>query len=50
MRFVVRDLDFGDVLERAGEADLEVFGRMMIVAVLGEEFVGAWFCERGGVL
>ncbi|KAF2814569.1 uncharacterized protein BDZ99DRAFT_494531 [Mytilinidion resinicola] len=47
--FLVADLDFSEVLEGAGPEDIDVFGRMILVTILGRDDMLGWFAERGGV-
>ncbi|KAF2500918.1 hypothetical protein BU16DRAFT_499719 [Lophium mytilinum] len=47
--FLVADLDFTEVLEGAGPEDIDVFGRMILVTILGRDDMLGWFAERGGV-
>ncbi|RDW81269.1 Zn(II)2Cys6 transcription factor domain-containing protein [Aspergillus mulundensis] len=48
--FVVRNVDFGDLLRDAQPADVDVLGRMLLVTSLGVERVRGWFGGRGAVL
>ena len=45
---MVKNLDFSDLLENAPPDDVDTYGRMMLVAVLGLEHVKGWFHSRGG--
>ncbi|KAF2178892.1 hypothetical protein K469DRAFT_598139 [Zopfia rhizophila CBS 207.26] len=46
--FLVKDLDFTEVLETAQPEDIDVFGRMLLVATMGIDDVKGWFHARGG--
>ena len=48
--FLVKDLDFTDVLRDAKPDDLDVFARMMLVGLQGIDDIRGWFYTRGGVL
>ncbi|PLB43976.1 hypothetical protein P170DRAFT_394113 [Aspergillus steynii IBT 23096] len=48
--FVVYDANFTDVLQRARPTDVDLFGRMLLSAVLGIDEVRAWFYSRGAIL
>ncbi|KAE8354849.1 hypothetical protein BDV28DRAFT_146662 [Aspergillus coremiiformis] len=48
--FLVKDANFGRVLDEAGAGDVDVFGRMLLVSYLGREQASAWFLARGDVL
>jgi hypothetical protein len=46
--FLVKDFDLTEILESARPDDLDVFGRMMLVGIMGIEDVKGWFHTRGG--
>ncbi len=46
--FVVRDLDYTELFADAAPDDLDVFGRMQIVANMGIDDARGWFHTRGG--
>ncbi|KAE8138385.1 hypothetical protein BDV38DRAFT_270579 [Aspergillus pseudotamarii] len=48
--FIVGELNFGRVLTEARAADVDVFGRMLLVSYLGIEEARAWFLARGALL
>lgn len=48
--FVVRDAQFGNVLEEAKADDVDRFGRMWISCLLGVDEAEGWFASRGGSL
>jgi hypothetical protein len=48
--FLVKSLDFHEVLKEADAQDIDVFGRMMMVGVLGVDDVQGWLHTRGGQL
>ncbi len=48
--FLVKGLDFTDVLRDAKPDDLDVFAKMMLVGLQGIDDVRGWFYMRGGVL
>ncbi|XHG01014.1 hypothetical protein AWENTII_004420 [Aspergillus wentii] len=47
---VVQNGDFSGLLEVAKGEDVDLFGKMLLVTVLGVEKVKAWFYERGSDL
>jgi hypothetical protein len=49
-RFIVKSLDFQEVLKEADAQDVDVFGRMMMVGVMGVDDVRGWIYTRGGEL
>ena len=48
--FVVHNLDFSSVLLNAQPDDLDMFGRMLLVTILGLDEARAWFHVRGAIL
>lgn len=46
--FVVRDLDFTEVLRDAQPDDVDEFGKTMLVGLQGVDDVKGWFYTRGG--
>lgn len=48
--FVVYNANFSDVLQRARPTDVDLFGRMLLSAVLGIDEARAWFYSRGSIL
>ncbi|KAJ5105305.1 hypothetical protein NUU61_002652 [Penicillium alfredii] len=48
--FVVYDADFSSVLCDAQPSDVDVFGRMWLVTLLGIDEAKAWFYSRGALL
>lgn len=48
--FVVYDANFSDMLQRAQPTDVDLFGRMLLSAVLGIDEIRAWFYSRGAIL
>ena len=48
--FIVGELNFGRVLTEARAADVDVFGRMLLVSYLGIEEARAWFLASGAIL
>jgi hypothetical protein len=48
--FVVRDLDFTTILENAQPDDVDLFGRMLIVTLLGIDGAKAWFYAKGAIM
>ncbi|GAD97556.1 conserved hypothetical protein [Paecilomyces variotii No. 5] len=48
--FLVRDLDFTELLTHAAPQDVDVFGKMMMVSRLGIETVREWFELKGAIL
>jgi hypothetical protein len=46
--FLVEDLDYAEVLESAQPDDVDVFGRMILVSLMGKDDVQGWFHARGG--
>jgi hypothetical protein len=49
-RFEVRRMDLAEVLREAEPADVDGFGRMFLVAIMGVDETRGWFAARGGVL
>jgi hypothetical protein len=49
-RFLIKELDFTDVLESAQPDDLDVFAKMMLVGLQGIDDTRGWFYTRGGTL
>ncbi|KAL4971033.1 Zn(II)2Cys6 transcription factor domain-containing protein [Aspergillus stella-maris] len=48
--FIVRNVDFGQVLNEATPDDVDVFGRMLLVTSQGVEKVREWFWGKGAIL
>lgn len=48
--FIVYNLDFSSALQNAQPGDLDVFGRMLLVTLLGIDEAKAWFHVRGAIL
>ncbi|KAJ5368709.1 uncharacterized protein N7496_008469 [Penicillium cataractarum] len=48
--FVVRDLDFTAALENAQPDDVDLFGRMLMVTLLGIDGAKAWFYSKGAIM
>lgn len=48
--FLVKDLDFEEVLQDANADDLDVFGRMIMVGSMGIDDVRGWLHTKGGEL
>ena len=48
--FVVRDLDFTAVLENAQPDEVDLFGRMLMVTLLGIDSAKAWFYAKGAIM
>ena len=48
--YIIDNLDFSWVLETAEPADFDVFGKMILITLLGMDQVRAWFDARGAVL
>jgi hypothetical protein len=48
--FIVRDLDFTAVLETAQPDDVDLFGRMLLVTILGIDAAKAWFYAKGAIM
>jgi hypothetical protein len=49
-RFLVTDADFTALLRDAEPDDVDIFGKMMLVTVLGIDLARAWFAARGCIL
>lgn len=47
---IVHNLDFSSVLPNAQPDDLDIFGRMFLVTILGIDEARAWFHVRGAIL
>lgn len=47
---IVCNLDFGPILQTAQPNEIDLFGRMLLVTVLGIEKAKSWFHMRGGIL
>jgi hypothetical protein len=48
--FVVKELDFTEVLRDAQPEDLDTFSKMMLIGLQGEDDIRGWFHTRGGIL
>jgi hypothetical protein len=48
--FVIKELDFTDVLKNAQPDDLDVFANMMLVGLQGIDDTRGWYHTRGGTL
>lgn len=48
--FLVKNLEFDEVLSKANAKDIDVFARMMMVGILGVDDVRGWIHMRGGQL
>ena len=48
--FIIDNLNFSWALSNAQPGDMDVFGRMLLVTVLGMDGVKAWFHTRGAIL
>lgn len=48
--FLVKELDFTEVIRDAKPGDLDVFARMMMVGLQGIDDIRGWFYSRGGTL
>lgn len=48
--FFVKELDFSGVLRDAMPEDIDTLGKMLMVALKGEDDIKGWFYTRGGVL
>ena len=48
--FLVKGLDFTEVLRDAKPSDVDLFGRMMLVGLQGVDDIRGWFHTRGGTL
>jgi hypothetical protein len=48
--FIVKELDFTEVMENAMPEDIDTLGKMLMIGLQGEDNVKGWFYTRGGVL
>ncbi|KAF1978492.1 hypothetical protein BU23DRAFT_498562 [Bimuria novae-zelandiae CBS 107.79] len=48
--YLVKELNFTEVLRSAGAKDVDVFGRMMMIGLMGKDDVSAWLHSKGGKL
>jgi hypothetical protein len=48
--YIVKDLDFTEVLRNAMPEDLDTFAKMMMVGLQGEDDIRGWLYTRGGTL
>ena len=48
--YLVKELDFSEVLRSANPDDVDVFGRMLMVGIMGKEDVSGWLRSKGGKL
>jgi hypothetical protein len=48
--FTVIELDFTEVLRDAMPDDIDIFGKMMMISLKGEDDIKGWFYTRGGIL
>lgn len=48
--FLVKELDFSEVLRSTNVSDVDVFGRMLMVGLMGADDVVGWLHTKGGKL
>jgi hypothetical protein len=48
--YLVEELDFSEVLRSANANEVDVFGRMLMVGLMGVDDVRGWFHSKGGNL
>ena len=48
--YLIKELDFTEVLEEARPDDLDTFAKMMMIGLQGVDDIKGWFYTRGGVL
>jgi hypothetical protein len=48
--YVIKELDFTDVLKNAQPDDLDLFSNMMLVGLQGIDSMRGWYDTRGGIL
>lgn len=48
--YLVEELDFTEVLRSAEADDVDVFGRMLMVGLMGADDVRGWLHSKGGKL
>jgi hypothetical protein len=48
--FVIKELDFTDVLRNAQPDDLDEFANMMLIGLQGIDDIRGWYYTRGGIL
>jgi hypothetical protein len=48
--YIVKELDFEEVLKDAMPEDLDTFSKMMMIGLRGEDDIMGWFYTKGGVL
>ncbi|KAI2478168.1 hypothetical protein Ptr902_10363 [Pyrenophora tritici-repentis] len=48
--FLIKELDFTDVLQHGQPDDLDVFGNMLLVGIRGLDDMRGWYHTRGGTL
>lgn len=48
--YLVKDMDFSEMLSSADADDVDAFGRMLLVGLLGKDDVSGWLHSKGGKL
>ncbi|KAF2024470.1 hypothetical protein EK21DRAFT_117728 [Setomelanomma holmii] len=48
--FVVKELNFTEVLKEAQPEDIDIFSKMMMIGLQGEDDIRGWFYTRGSTL
>lgn len=48
--YLVKGLDFGEVLQQANADDVDAFARMVMVGLMGIDDMRGWLLTRGGKL
>jgi hypothetical protein len=48
--YLVEELDFSEVLTSANANDVDVFGRMLMVGLMGADDIKGWLHSKGGKL
>lgn len=48
--YLVKELDFSELLRSANADDVDIFGRMLMVGIMGKDDVSGWFHSKGGKL
>jgi hypothetical protein len=48
--FIVKDLEFEEVMEHAMPEDIDTFSKMMMIGLRGEDDIKGWFHAKGSVL
>jgi hypothetical protein len=48
--YLIKDLDMNDLLKNARVDDIDLFGRVILIGMMGIDDVRGWFHTHGGIL